>query len=130
MSLEHGAEPELAPAPAIVISHLRKTFQGSQKRLVVALDDITASIPSGIVAGLVGPDAAGKTTLMRVLAGLLEPTSGEVQVLGRRPGEGTAEEMAAVGYMPQRSGLYDDLSAIDNLSLHSALRGLEGEART
>lgn len=95
-----------------------------------ALSSLTADVPSGLVVGLVGPDAAGKTTLMRLLAGLLLPTSGSVEVLGRVPGsEASDEAIHDVGYMPQRFGLYEDLSVIDNLNLHAELRGLEGPAR-
>lgn len=92
-----------------------------------ALDDINAQLPVGAITGVVGPDAAGKTTLMRILAGLMFPTAGTVSIFGQTP-----EHCAAAGqtgYMPQRFGLYEDLSVRDNLLLHARLRGLEGVAR-
>jgi ABC-2 type transport system ATP-binding protein len=74
------------------------------------------------MTGLVGPDGAGKTTLIRLLTGLLEPDAGLVEVLGRAAVDA---DRAALGYMPQRFGLYEDLSVIENLSLYAELRGLE-----
>ena len=85
-----------------------------------ALDDVSLAVASGQITGLVGPDGAGKTTLIRVLAGLLRPESGEVEVLGAAPGMRAAD----VGYMPQRFGLYEDLSVLQNLNLYAELRGL------
>jgi ABC-2 type transport system ATP-binding protein len=85
-----------------------------------ALDGVSLSIAPGQVTGLVGPDGAGKTTLIRILAGLLRIDSGEAEVLGAAPGL-MAED---VGYMPQRFGLYEDLSVRQNLDLYARLRGL------
>ena len=93
----------------------------------LALDNISARIPRGQITGLVGPDAAGKTTLMRILAGLMRPTGGQVEILGQSPEACAAQ--GHTGYMPQRFGLYEDLSVADNLALHARLRGLEGSAR-
>src|SRR5438132_14072779 len=67
-----------------------------------ALDRVEADIRSGEVTGLVGPDGAGKTTLIRILAGLLEPTEGEVRVLGYNPVTEAEEIHLRIGYMPQR----------------------------
>ncbi|MCF8709494.1 ATP-binding cassette domain-containing protein [Rhizorhapis sp. SPR117] len=85
-----------------------------------ALDSVSVSIEAGIITGLVGPDGAGKTTLIRLLAGLLLPDDGEIETLGHRPGT----EMGDIGYMPQRFGLYEDLSVLQNLRLYAELRGL------
>ena len=92
-----------------------------------ALQDVSASIPRGEITGLVGPDAAGKTTLMRVMAGLLRPGSGTVRIFGLPPEDAAAAGIT--GYMPQRFGLYEDLSVQANLALHARLRGVEGEGR-
>lgn len=121
----------LGDAPVIRLDALSKIFPDVPPGTPPALRDLTADVPSGRVVGLVGPDAAGKTTLMRLLAGLLLPTAGRVEVLGRAPdssGQSTAI-LHDVGYMPQRFGLYEDLSVIDNLNLHAELRGLENPAR-
>jgi len=76
----------------------------------------------GQVTGLIGPDGAGKTTLIRILAGLLEPTEGEVRVLGFDPVTEPEQIHSRIGYMPQRFGLYEDLSVIQNLNLYADLR--------
>src|SRR6201981_1757774 len=93
-----------------------------------ALDQMEADIRRGEVTGLVGPDGAGKTTLIRILAGLLEPTEGEVRVLGFNPATEAEEIHLRIGYMPQRFGLYEDLSVLQNLQLYADLRGVAEEA--
>ena len=85
-----------------------------------ALDGVSMAIEPGKVTGLVGPDGAGKTTLIRILAGLMAPSEGQVEVLGGAPGE----RLDDLGYMPQRFGLYEDLSVIENLTLYAEVRGL------
>jgi ABC-2 type transport system ATP-binding protein len=88
-----------------------------------ALDGVTMAIEPGKVTGLVGPDGAGKTTLIRILAGLMAPSGGEVEVLGAAPGQ----KLDDLGYMPQRFGLYEDLTVIENLNLYAEVRGLPRE---
>lgn len=103
-----------------------KTFPGLD---TPALAGISGSIESGIITGIAGPDGAGKTTLMRLMAGLLRPDSGVLTVLGREPV--TAPELRLrVGYMPQKFGLYEDLSVLENLTLHADLRNVTGKERT
>jgi len=94
-----------------------------------ALDHLDARVAGGAVTGLAGPDGAGKTTLMRLLAGLLLPTAGNIQVLGFDPTTQPEDIRARIGYMPQRFGLYEDLSVIQNLRLYAELRGVIGEER-
>ncbi|WBX84315.1 ATP-binding cassette domain-containing protein [Sphingosinicella microcystinivorans] len=86
-----------------------------------ALDGVDIAVAAGCMTGLVGPDGAGKTTLIRVLAGLVEPDAGEVLVGGL---PATRTDRSAIGYMPQRFGLYEDLSVRENLDLYADLRGL------
>ncbi len=98
-------------------------------RRVDALRDISVEIAAGCRVGLVGPDGAGKTTLLRLLAGLLLPDSGAIEVLGRDLRRDAAAVQARIGYMPQRFGLYDDLSVAENLDLYADLAGLSGDLR-
>ncbi|MBB5577203.1 MULTISPECIES: ATP-binding cassette domain-containing protein [Rhizobium] len=95
-----------------------------------ALDAITGAIRGGEITGLVGPDGAGKTTLIRLMTGLMLPESGTVQVLGFDTRKDPAAIQAGIGYMPQRFGLYEDLSVQENLDLYADLRGLPRQERT
>jgi ABC-2 type transport system ATP-binding protein len=90
-----------------------------------ALDAISFEIKGGQVTGIAGPDGAGKTTLMRLLAGLLIPTQGKLTVCGFDTVQNPIGLHHAIGYMPQRFGLYEDLSVLENLT---ALRRHETEA--
>ena len=91
-----------------------------------ALAGVDLRIEPGKMTGLVGPDGAGKTTLIRILAGLITPDDGEVTVLDRPAAEA---DRSMIGYMPQRFGLYEDLSVIENLTLYADLRGLPADER-
>lgn len=89
-----------------------------------ALDRISAAIKGGEITGLVGPDGAGKTTLIRLMTGLMLPDAGTLTVLGFDTRREAARIQASIGYMPQRFGLYEDLSVQENLDLYADLRGL------
>lgn len=79
----------------------------------------------GRITGIVGPDGAGKTTLVRLIAGLLEPNEGQIKVFGLDSVKDTATIREMLGYMPQRFGLYEDLTVFENLELYAEMRGLE-----
>ncbi|HUZ67314.1 MAG TPA: ATP-binding cassette domain-containing protein, partial [Beijerinckiaceae bacterium] len=85
---------------------------------------ISAEIARGAVTGLIGPDGAGKTTLMRLIAGLLRADSGRIEVLGIDIARAPLEAQGHLGYMPQRFGLYEDLSVGENLDLYADLHGV------
>ncbi len=112
--------------PAVEIAGITHRFPGSA---AVALDNVTASVPAGCITGLVGPDGAGKTTLMRLAAGLLRASAGTLRVGGLDPLAAVDELRAALGYMPQKFGLYEDLTVAENLELYADLRGVLGEER-
>ena len=109
---------------AIRLESVARDFQGTP-----ALRGIDARIARGRITGLVGPDGAGKTTLVRLMAGLLAPGGGRVLVLGQDPCDGSGAMRAAIGYMPQKFGLYEDLSVQENMDLHADLRALTGPER-
>lgn len=94
-----------------------------------ALDDLTTRIEPGQITGLVGPDGAGKTTLLRLIAGLLLPDDGQLLVCGFDPTIEASALHRVVAYMPQRFGLYEDLSVIENLELYADLRSVIGRER-
>ena len=96
---------------------------------VTALDNVTVTLRPAVVTGLIGPDGAGKTTLMRVAAGLLVPDQGRVEVLGLDPVVDPQAVQSAIGYMPQRFGLYEDLTVQENLDLYADLQGLLSAVR-
>lgn len=105
----------------ITLNGLEKRFPGMDKPAVAPLD---CTIHAGYVTGLVGPDGAGKTTLMRMLAGLLKPDSGSATVIGFDPIKNDAALHAVLGYMPQKFGLYEDLTVMENLNLYADLRSV------
>jgi ABC-2 type transport system ATP-binding protein len=114
------------PDIVVQLSGLQKTFPGAK---TAALSSLDAQIRSGIITGLVGPDGAGKTTLMRLMAGLLKPSAGSVRVHGLDPVNDSARLREFIGYMPQKFGLYEDLTVRENLELHADLRSVLGSER-
>lgn len=110
----------------VILDSVRKIFPHSAKP---ALESVSAALRPGRITGLVGPDGAGKTTLIRLIAGLLEPTSGAVSVDNLDPIRDADKLRTIIGYMPQKFGLYEDLSVIENLEFHADLRDLTGEER-
>jgi ABC-2 type transport system ATP-binding protein len=108
---------------------VRDLVKGFAPDLPLALDHLTTAFRAGTITGLVGPDGAGKTTLLRTLAGLLRPSSGEVRVLGLDPFRDGEALRPRLGYMPQKFGLYEDLTVRENLELYADLRDLAGPER-
>ncbi|CUU87169.1 ATP-binding cassette domain-containing protein [Campylobacter hyointestinalis] len=105
----------------IKATDLSKVFH---KPLTKALSELNFSATCGIT-GIVGPDGAGKTTLLRLCAGLLSPSSGELEVLGGKMPQSSQEFLDNIGYMPQMFGLYGDLSCEENLKLYAKLKGIK-----
>ena len=90
----------------------------------VALDRLTLSVNEGEIFGLVGPDGAGKTTVMRLLAGILDPSGGEGWVMGHSIRAEAGKIHGEIGYMSQRFGLYPDLSVMENIEFYADLYGV------
>lgn len=125
--LYEAAEDGSAP-PAVICRNLHHRFRLRDDE-VHALRGLDLRIAEGELVALVGADAAGKTTLLRLLAGLLQANGGEIRVLGRDPLTDQRSLAHEVAYMPQRFGLYEELSVEENLNLFAGLKNLPPEAR-
>jgi ABC-2 type transport system ATP-binding protein len=115
--------------PTVVAEGVRKTFQGPGGEPLHALDGVTLTVRAGELTAFVGPDGAGKTSLLRMMAGLLRVDEGTLSVLGH---DVSAEPQAVqdrISYMPQRFGLYEDLSVQENLDLYADLHGVPENVR-
>ena len=113
----------------VTIDGVSKHFL-SGKRKIQALQDISVHIRKGMITGLIGPDGSGKTTLMRLLTGLLVPDTGRITVFGMDPKGDATPVQSSIGYMPQRFGLYEDLTVLENLNLYADLQGVLTEERS
>ncbi|CAH1188961.1 ABC exporter ATP binding subunit YbhF [Candidatus Nitrotoga sp. BS] len=111
---------KLSSQPAVEIVGVTKFFGN-----VEALHEITANILPGRLTGLIGPDGAGKTTLMRLMAALMAPSAGRIIVADCDTVRDSDRIHTLTGYMPQRFGLYEDLSVMENLRLYAQLQGVE-----
>jgi len=115
--------------PVLAFRRVRQVFNSDDEDDVCVLDDVSFDIIPGQVTGLIGPDGAGKTTLMRLACGLLRPESGTIRVLGLDAVAESQAVQSVVGYMPQRFGLYEDLSVQENLDLYAELQNLPQKKR-
>ena len=109
---------------AIQLAHLTRSFG-----VVRAVEDLNFTVAAGEIFGLVGPDGAGKTTTMRLLTGVMEPTDGDAWVMGKhvvREAEAVKDD---IGYMSQRFGLYPDLTVDENIHFYADLYGVPTQGR-
>ena len=113
-----------AGGPAVQTERLRKTFGA-----LVAVDALDLTIHRGEVFGLLGPNGSGKTTTIRMLCGLMAPTSGRAQVAGIDVAEDPEGVRHRIGYMSQKFGLYDDLTVQENLRFYASVYGLAARER-
>lgn len=116
----------LDTTPFVRLTSVTKRFGSAAP----ALDAVAGDILGGRITGIVGPDGAGKTTLIRLMTALMLPDAGSVEVLGYDTRSDPAGIQASIGYMPQRFGLYEDLSVQENLDLYADLRGLPKSERS
>ena len=110
--------------PAIRTDSLTKTFGD-----IEALKGITMEIRKGELFGIVGPDGAGKSTLMRILTAVMEPTSGDAWVASHPIGRSSEKIKEMIAYMPQRFGLYEDLTVMENIVFYADIFGVTRNAR-
>ena len=111
-------------APAIIGSKIHKKFPRDKGEAIKALENVSFEVRRGALTALVGPDGAGKTTLMRLAAGLMTADAGALSVLGIDVAANPQQVQDRIGYMPQRFGLYADLSVQENLDLYADLNGI------
>jgi ABC-2 type transport system ATP-binding protein len=109
---------------AIRVDDLHKSYGGTP-----ALAGVSFEVREGEMFGLIGPDGAGKTTLMRILATLIDAGAGAAEVLGRSVSREPGKIREAVGYMPQQFSLYQDLSVAENMRFFADLFGVSAEGR-
>lgn len=107
------------PIPAVEAVDLSKSFGSTQ-----AVANVALTIPPGSMFGLLGPDGAGKSTLIRMLATVLAPDTGRASVFGRSVVDQRAEVTPLIGYMSQRFSMYPDLSVTENLDFFATVRGV------
>jgi ABC-2 type transport system ATP-binding protein len=109
---------------AVAVNNLTRSFGD-----LIAVDSLTLHIPEGELFGLIGSDGAGKTTTLRMLAGILDPSGGELTVLGQSFPAAVEQVKGEIGYMSQRFGLYPDLTVAENISFYADIFGVTGSER-
>ncbi|ACM20138.1 ABC transporter, ATP-binding protein [Geotalea daltonii FRC-32] len=109
---------------AIKIDNLTKRFDA-----MIAVDGLTLTVSRGELFGLVGSDGAGKTTTMRMLAGIMDPSSGDAWIMDRHAGREGESLKGSIGYMSQRFGLYPDLTVLENIHFFADIHGLPQKGR-
>lgn len=111
-------------APALEVADIRKTFHPGKPSQQQALKGVSFQVKPGSIVALVGPDGAGKTTMLRLIAGLMTPDSGTIRLFGQDASPHRHDLLGRVGYMPQKFGLYEDLTVQENLDLYADLGGI------
>jgi ABC-2 type transport system ATP-binding protein len=114
----HADQPPRVDAP-VSMSDVSKSFDGRQ-----VISDLDLDVQPGSIVGLIGPSGCGKTTTVRLMTGLLWPTSGEVHVFGTPAHELSSRQRARIGYLPQIPALFSELSLRENLNFHASMYGL------
>ena len=116
-------QPSVSPngnGPAVLLEHLVKRFGD-----FVAVDNVSIEVKRGEIFGFLGPNGAGKSTTIRILCGLLAPTSGRATVGGRDVATQSEEIRRNIGYMSQKFSLYDDLTVEENIEFFGGVYGVE-----
>jgi pyoluteorin transport system ATP-binding protein len=116
-------------APVLLGRNIRKTFRRDNGEVVQALDDVSLDAAEGTLTALVGPDGSGKTTLIRLAAGLMVLDGGELRILDVDVSSDPQQVQDRIGYMPQKFGLYEDLTVQENMDLYADLHGVTAAER-
>lgn len=109
---------------AVEVSHLSRKFKDFS-----AVDNVSFYIPQGEIFGLLGPNGAGKTTTIRVLCGIMLPSSGTANVLGYDVARNPEEIKSRIGYMSQKFSLYNDLTPVENIMFYASIYGVPKKER-
>lgn len=117
-----GSDPGIPDAMAVVATGLTKRFGD-----FTAVNSISFNVRRGEIFGFLGPNGSGKTTTIRMIVGLLEPTAGSIQVLGQQAGHDGMSVRRRLGYMSQRFSLYPELTVSENLRFFGRAYGVTGE---
>ena len=132
-SIMSSGEPLSASrAEWVVEAHnVSLSYPGADKKAprVEALRRINMQVPAGKIVGWVGPDGAGKTSLVRLVTGLLHPEAGSMRVLGLDTAQDAQNIQNRISYMPQKFGLYEDLSVRENFMLYAEIHGVPAQLR-
>ncbi|MFW9974096.1 MAG: ABC transporter ATP-binding protein [Candidatus Thorarchaeota archaeon] len=107
----------------VEVSNLTHIYKGGHK----ALDNLSFSVEKGEIIGLLGPNGAGKSTAVKLITGILKPTSGSVKVSGHEVSDNLDTIRKLIGFMPQETALYNDLTAFESLEYHAELYGVPKE---
>jgi ABC-2 type transport system ATP-binding protein len=129
MATESHRDSAAATEVVLAVQNLKKEFPSEKGPAIQALRGVSLEARRAQVTGLVGADGAGKSTLIRLAAGLLVPTAGSVTVLGLDSVGHSIEIQSRVGYMPQKFGLYQDLTVAENMDLFADLQGVSHSER-
>jgi len=116
-------------SPIILAENLTRVFGGGKTATVIAVDRLNLQIAEGEIFAMVGPDGAGKTTTIRLLTGLMNPTAGRAIVAGQDVSKNVDAVKDQIGYMAQRFGLYTDLTVAENMAFYADLFGIVGNER-
>lgn len=120
----------MADGYVVEAAGVTKRFRDSRGgALLTAVDCLDIRAARGKMTALIGPDGAGKTTFLRMVCGLMFPTEGILSVLGIPVADKPADVQRRLGYMPQRFGLYEDLTCMENMNLYADLHGISAEER-
>src|SRR5439155_514103 len=106
------------PTPILILDRVSKRFAGH-----IAVDELSLSVPRGVIYGLLGPNGAGKTTTIRMIMDILEPDGGAVRIFGE-PGGGRAHS-GRIGYLPEERGLYRKMRVLDVLVFLGEMKGID-----